>query len=101
MDFIFAPEEKRSTDVELEETFFPLDKEDAAPSAMSLAQRIKREVKSGEHSQHEAIRVNLITRLLDTVDELEVDRSGIVGDTTFGEDIAYNTLFNYGFLKEI
>ena len=68
---------------------------------MALVQRIKHESKSGEHTQHEAIRVNFISRLLDSVDELDIDRGQIVGETTFGEEIAYNTLFSYGFLKEI
>lgn len=101
MDFIFAPDEKRTTDVELEETFSPETGENKIPSSLALSKRVKRESKSGEHDQHEAIRVNLITRLLDEVDELEVDASGINCETTFGEDVAYNTLFHYGFLKQV
>ena len=101
MHFIFAPDEKRTTDVELEETFVPDDEEEAPTSSMALIQRIKHESKSGEHTQHEAIRVNLITRLLDEVGDLEVDSHGVNSDTSFGQDVAYNTLFHYGFLKEI
>lgn len=101
MDFIFAPGEKRTTDIELEETFVPGDDKESQPSSMALVQRIKHESKSGEHNQHEAIRVNLITRLLDEVDELTVNSDGIDGEMNFGEDVAYNTLFHYGFLREI
>lgn len=97
MDFIFAPDEKRVSDVEIEETFIPDDSEDAAPSSMLLAQRIKHEAKSGEHTQHEAIRVNFITRLLDEVDELDTDNL----EMDLGEELAYNTLFHYGFLRQV
>ena len=100
MDFIFAPEEKRNTNVELEETFIPQD-EDDLKSPMSLIQKIKREVKTDEHQQHEAIRVNLMSRLLDSVHDLEVESGEITDEMTFGQEVAYNTLFNYGFLKEI
>jgi hypothetical protein len=99
MDFIFAPDEKRTTDVELEETFIPDDNEDASPSSMSLIERIKHESKKGAHEQHEVIRMNFISRLLDEVDELEYD--GLSRDSDFGQVISYNTLFNYGFLKEV
>ena len=101
MDFIFAPDEKRTTDVELEETFVPDEEVKNTPSSMALVQRIKHESKSGGHPQHEAIRVNLITRLLDEVSELDSESGDVVGDTSFGETVAYNTLFHYGFLKTI
>ena len=101
MDFIFAPDEKRSANIELEETFVPSEEEDATQSAMELIQRIKHEVKSSEHTQHEAIRAQFMSRLLDEVDELETDSRGIVGEMSFGEDVAYNTLFHYGFLKKV
>lgn len=101
MDFIFSPNEKRKTAVELEETFVPDDSEDATPSQMGLIQRIRHESKTDEHTQHEAIRVNLITRLLDEVDEMDADSEGDEGVITFGEKVAYNTLFHYGFLKRV
>lgn len=98
MEFIFAPEEKRSSDVQLEETFLPED-EDNPSSKLQLMQRIRHESKNGEHAQHEAIRVQMISRLLDAVDELDIDGESIVGDCNFGEEVSFNTLFNYGFLK--
>lgn len=103
MDFIFAPDEKRATDLDLEETFGLYgDEEDNEQSQkMTLVQRIKHEYKKGEHSQHEAIRVNLVSRLLDSVDELDAEGENSSTEMTFGEEVAYNTLFNYGFLKEI
>lgn len=97
LEFIFSPDEKRVTDIELEETFVPEDETNPS-SSMSLMQRIKHETKSGEHAQHEAIRVNLVSRLLDEVDELSLDSDE---DMSFGEKLAYNTLFHYGFVKEI
>lgn len=104
LDFVFAPNEKRNTDIELEETFVPGDDEDGeidTSSPLRIIQRIKHEVKNGERAQHEAIRVNLISRLLDSVDGLNVESGEVVGDMSFGEEVSYNTLFNYGFLKLI
>lgn len=105
LDFIFSPDEKRNTDIVLEETFVPSENENGeidTSSALKLIQRVKHESKNGERAQHEAIRVNLITRLLDSVDGLNVENGEIVSDDlSFGEEIAYNTMFNYGFLKLI
>jgi len=104
LDFIFAPSEKRNTDIELEETFVPGEDEGGeidTSSPLRIIQRVKHEVKNGERAQHEAIRVNLMSRLLDSVDGLSVESGEVVGDMNFGEEVAYNTLFNYGFLKLI
>jgi len=100
MEFIFAPEEKRSSEVQLEETFMPLD--EANPSSkLSLMERVRRERKNDEHDQHEAIRLQFIARLLDAVDQIDVE-DGVLGtENEFGEEVAYNTLFNYGFLKAV
>ena len=84
----------------MEETFIPFDEEDIK-SQMALAKKVKHESKSGEHTQHEAIRLNLMTMLLDSVHDLDVDNGDITDEMTFGQILAYNTLFNYGFLKEI
>ena len=94
MDFVFDSNEKRLSDIELEETFVPEEGGKEKPSQMTLVQRIKHEVKSGQQTQHEAIRVNFITRMLDSIDEANAEM-------TLGEEIAYNTLFYYGMLKEI
>ena len=101
LDFIFSPDEKRNSDIGLEETLIPDGSDNIKQSQMVLARRVKNETKSGEHSQHEAIRLDLMQRLLDLVNELEVEDGQIVSNLTFGEAIAFNTLFNYGFLKEL
>jgi hypothetical protein len=99
MNFIFAPDEKRCSNLELEETYLPLN--DSMTGKLELAQRLKRELKNGEHSQHEVIRTNMVNRLLDEVGELEVEDESIIGEYSFGEELAFNTLLNYGFIKVV
>ena len=93
MDFIFAPDEKRTSDVEIEEAFIP---DENNPSSMLLAQKVKHETKNGEHEQHEAVRANFMLRLLDEIDDVDDED---LESLSLGEKIAYNTLFEYGFLK--
>lgn len=102
MDFIFNPEEKRNTNVELEETFLPAEKEDGDNNnPMVLVQKIKHEIKEGQHTQHEAIRHNMVNVLLEYISDIEIGNGRLPVDMGFMEEIAYNTMFNYGFLKEI
>ena len=71
IDFIFDKNEKRVGDVELEETFMPSEGDNSSP--LELVQRIKREVKSGQHEQHEAIRMTFVKALIEGVSEIEGD----------------------------
>ena len=101
LDFIFSSNEKKVSDIALTETFKSTPQKDGelGTSPLELIEKVKHETKSGEHAQHEAIRTNLITRLLDDIEELDVNMDD--SDMTFGEMVAYNTLFHYGFLKEV
>ena len=109
LDFIFSPNEKRTSDINLEEVYGKevYDEEDGEVPVsnnqeLSLLQRVRREAKNGEHSQHEAIRLDLFTRLYEAVSDMAVDSGTIIkSDMTFSEEIAYNTLFQYGFLKTV
>lgn len=96
MDFIFSPDEKRNSDIALEETFLADDDD----KTLSLVQKVKHETKNGEHTQHEAIRAAIVGRLFDYVDEVENDAFGD-DEVMFGTNVAYNTLFHYGFLKTV
>ena len=101
LDFIFSPDEKKVSDIALTETFRALPKKDSESelSPIELIEKIKHESKSGEHTQHEAIRLNLITRLLDDMEEVDADMDET--NMTLGEIVAYNTLFHYGFFKKV
>lgn len=100
MDFIFSPDEKRSTDISLEEVFLPNNEEDV--SNTKLSQRIKREEKKGEHPQHEIIRYDLFKMLYDQISQFDFNNNSVVvDDFNFGDEVAYNTLINYGFIKII
>ena len=97
IDFIFDKNEKRVGDVELEETFMPSEGDNSSP--LELVQRIKREVKSGQHEQHEAIRMTFVKALIEGVSEIEGDVEDSVETSNFGEEVCLNTLFHYGFYK--
>ena len=73
---------------------------DDSESQMELIQRIKHEKKFGEHQQHEAIKINFITTLFDIISEMSVEEDD-ESERTLGEELAYNTMFHYGFLKKI
>lgn len=97
LDFVFDRNEKRVENIELEETFLPPDDDS---NTLELAQRIKHEVKSGQHDQHEAIRMSFVTGLIEAVGELDTGDDSD-DERSFGEEVAYNTLFHYGFYKVI
>lgn len=109
LDFIFSPNEKRTTDINLEEVYGKevYEDEDGEETVrnkqdLSLIQKIRRETKNGEHSQHEAIRLDLFSRLYESVGDLDVEGGSVLkSDLNFSEEIAYNTLFHYGFLKTV
>ena len=96
-DFVFSQEE-RDVDINLEETY-GVDEE---TKESKLLTKVKRENKSSDHTQHEAIRYEFIRNLLSTFDDIEFDE-----DThqpflvTLSQEIAWNTLFTYGFLKKV
>lgn len=100
LDFIISPDEKKGTDISLEEVFIPNQEEDT--SSPVLSQRIKREEKKGEHPQHEIIRFELFKMLYEQVSQFDFNDDSIVfDDFNFGDEIAYNTLINYGLIKII
>ena len=96
-DFIFDRDEKRIGDVELEETF--VAGEEGSESPMELIQRIKREVKSGQHEQHEAIRMAFVNGLIEGVNEMQMNETDSYESESLGEEVCLNTLFHYGFYK--
>jgi hypothetical protein len=98
MDFIFDSEEKRSSDVELEETFVPKDNNQ---DMLKMSERVKREKKFGQNANHEAVRLNFISRLIDSVEELVLPTDEEDEEMTFGEYVAFNTLSHYGFVKSV
>ena len=100
LDFVFSPDEQRSVDVQLEERYVPVEDDDDEHPSLGLIEKYRKELKSGEHEQHEAVRLNLITRLLDSVEQLDPTVSPDQQDSTLGEVVAYNTLIQYGFLHK-
>ena len=57
-------------------------------------------VKNSQHDQHEAIRMNFINGLIEAVGDLDTGDESY-DDRSLGEEVAYNTLFHYGFYKII
>lgn len=98
LDFIFSPDEKRSTTISLEEVSIPDSVE--VKSCTKISQKTKKEEKKDEHPQHEVIRFELFKMLYDQVSQFDLDnKSIVVDDFNFGDELAYNTLINYGFIK--
>ena len=100
-NFIFCPEEKRDIDVNIAEKYQNVKDADNKDRTV-LVEKTRVENKSSDHSQHETIRYDLFRRLLDTFDELDFDedtKEPLI--SSFTDELAFNTMFKYGFIKLI
>ena len=98
LDFIFCPEEKRDVEVSIEETY----SNDEETKKLTLDTRTKKENKTSIHSQHENFRYDLFRKMVDVFDETEWDdekQAPVI--QTMTEEICFNTLLQYGFLKKV
>lgn len=101
LGFIFCPEEKRDIDVNITEKYQNVKSDDGQERTV-LVEKTRVENKSSDHSQHETLRYDLFRRLLDTFDELDFDedtKEPII--SSFTDELAFNTMFKYGFIKSI
>ena len=95
MDFIFCPEEKRGVEVSIEEKYT----NDA--DKLSLASRTKKESKIS-NAQHENFRYDFFRKMIDVFDETDWDEEEeMPGIQTTSEEICFNTLLQYGFIKKV
>ena len=97
LDFIFCPEEKRGVETNIEEKYI----KDIGNSNMVLDSRIKKESKTS-NVQHENFRYDFLRKMIDIFDDTDWDeeeeRPGI---QTTSEEICFNTLLQYGFIKKV
>lgn len=99
LDFIFCPEEKRDVDVNIEETYVNDENE---KDKIILSSKTRRENKTSNHSQHETLRYDLFRRLFDIFDETAWnDETNSPDIESLTEEIGFNTLLQYGFIKKI
>ena len=101
LGFVFCPEEKRDIDVNITEKYQNVKSDDGQERTVLVEKTIV-ENKSGNHSQHETLRYDLFRRLLDTFDELDFDedtKEPII--SSFTDELVFNTMFKYGFIKSI
>ena len=95
-DFVFAKED-RDVDTNIEETH-KLD-DDNLPILVS---KTVRETKSSDHTQHESIRYEFIRNLINLFDDVDLDNeTNRPYITSYGQELALNTLYEYGIIKNI
>ena len=96
MAFVFKNDDERMTNIDLEERYSSNQTNDQ----LSLVERIKHEKKFSEYQQHEVMRFNFVNNLFETIDQMPLE-----GDEdeerSLGEELAYNTMFHYGFIKKV
>ena len=98
LDFIFCPEEKRDIEVSIEEKY----SNDEETKKLTLDTRTKKENKTSIHTQHENFRYDLFRKMVDVFDETEWDEEKETPVIqTMTEEICFNTLLQYGFLKKV
>ena len=97
LEFIFAPDERHKSNISLQERYAKLEDVDE----LMLIEKLKQEEKGGEDSSHEAIRMNLFNMLAENISNLGADYTAPDEDTGMMEALSFNTLVQYGFIKEI
>lgn len=96
-DFVFSKEE-RDVDTNLEESYGI----DENTNDMKLISKVKKETKSSDHTQHEMAKYEFIRSLLVLFDDVELDENtGTAAFATLSQQLAWNTLVTYGFLKTV
>lgn len=95
-NYIFSKEE-RNIDTSIEETHSLNDK-----GELNLTNKVIKENKNSDRSQHEAVKYEFIRELFNILEETDIDDE--IGQPLIdkvGQEIAWNTLFRYGFLKNV